>query len=293
MITVNSISGGKTSAYLASQFPADYNIFQLVRLNTIDCLWKEGKDEPVRNLISDRIGMEFIGTAEDDEIIYTILDLEQYLGTEIKILTADYSFEEMIKQHNDRYLPSPLRRYCTTELKIEPTFNWWLNNFNEVVEMRIGYRANEMSRMKKMLKKCDENRLMPFEHVVGSKETKKGLQNIWETTFWQKPVFPLIEEVPTWKDSIEIFWKDKPIRFAAKNNCLICPHSELLWLKYQWEINPQKMEVAASFERNRKYTNDTLKANKDITYDKIREMKLTGKLTLSDFSECDSGVCGF
>jgi len=30
MKTVNSISGGKTSAYLAAKYPADYNIFSLV-----------------------------------------------------------------------------------------------------------------------------------------------------------------------------------------------------------------------------------------------------------------------
>ncbi|MDM1529015.1 hypothetical protein [Myroides odoratimimus] len=291
MTTVNSVSGGKTSAYVIAEHPADYNIFQLVRLNTRDCLWMEGKDESVRKLISDRIGMEFIGTPEDDVIIYTILDLEQHLGKEVKILTADYSFEEMVEQHKDRYLPSPLRRYCTTELKIAPTFKWWLENFEEPVEMRIGYRANEMRRMKKMLNRCNEEGLMPFEHIVGSKETKKGLQNIWKTTFWQKPVFPLIEFTPTWKDSIEIYWKDKSVRFAEKNNCGMCPHSDLLWLAYQWQVNPKKMEVAASYERGRKYKNDTLKANEDITYDKIKDMKLTGKLQFNDFSECDGGFC--
>jgi hypothetical protein len=30
MITVNSLSGGKTSSYLAKHYPADYNLFALV-----------------------------------------------------------------------------------------------------------------------------------------------------------------------------------------------------------------------------------------------------------------------
>ena len=30
MITVNSLSGGKTSSYLAVHYPADYDIFSLV-----------------------------------------------------------------------------------------------------------------------------------------------------------------------------------------------------------------------------------------------------------------------
>ena len=33
MITVNSVSGGKTSAYIAANYPADYDVFALVRTN--------------------------------------------------------------------------------------------------------------------------------------------------------------------------------------------------------------------------------------------------------------------
>ena len=56
MITVNSISGGKTSAYLAKFFPADIDVFSLVRVEDESCIWMSGKDEKTRQLISDRIG---------------------------------------------------------------------------------------------------------------------------------------------------------------------------------------------------------------------------------------------
>ena len=98
MKTVNSISGGKTSAYIAKHFPANINIFSLVRIEDTDNLWMKGKDEQTRQLISDRLGKEFIGTAEMDEIIYTILDLEQFIGQEIKMITGN-TFEEIIKQN--------------------------------------------------------------------------------------------------------------------------------------------------------------------------------------------------
>jgi hypothetical protein len=88
MKTVNSISGGKTSAYIAKHFPADINIFSLVRIDDKDNLWMKGKDEKTRQLISDKLGVEFIGTAEMDEIIYTILDLEQHIGTNITWITG-------------------------------------------------------------------------------------------------------------------------------------------------------------------------------------------------------------
>lgn len=73
MKTVNSISGGQTSAYIAANYLADYNVFALVTTDDKNCLYPDAK---VRQLVSDKIGKEFIGTLEDDVIINTILDLE-------------------------------------------------------------------------------------------------------------------------------------------------------------------------------------------------------------------------
>ena len=92
MTTINSISGGKTSAYIAKNYPADYNIFSLVRTNDKEVMFPDAK---VRQIVSDRIGHEFIGTLEQDEIIYTILDLEQYIGQEV-VWLSDKTFEEVI-----------------------------------------------------------------------------------------------------------------------------------------------------------------------------------------------------
>lgn len=73
MKTVNSLSGGKTSSYIAANYPADYNVFSLVRTDDVKVLFPDAK---VRQIVSDRIGREFIGTLEEDTIIYTMLDLE-------------------------------------------------------------------------------------------------------------------------------------------------------------------------------------------------------------------------
>lgn len=295
MITVNSISGGKTSAKLMVDFPADYNIFQLVRTNDPNCKWMKGKDEKTRKLISDRINIDFNGTLEDDEIIYTILDLEQFIGKEIKINTSQYTFEQLIQSRGNRYLPSPIRRYCTEVLKIDVAFEWWQKQFNgEIIEMRVGYRANEMNRMKSMLEKCDKNRILYQNVVIGKKETKKGVRNVWSKVAWQKPVFPFIEKKPTFKDEIFQYWIDKPIRFAEFNNCVGCFHRDILLLRYQFEKNPEKMELFASFERNRKYNGDTLMGGKydSLTYDKIKKMLKNTIITIDDLGGCDSGYCG-
>ncbi len=73
MNKVNLISGGKTSAYIASEYEADYNVFSLVRINDNKSKFPDRK---IAKLIEDRIQAPFIATAEDDMIIYTILDLE-------------------------------------------------------------------------------------------------------------------------------------------------------------------------------------------------------------------------
>ncbi len=106
MFTVNSISGGKTSAYLMAHYPANFNVFALVRVEDRRNLWMKGKDEKTRQLVSDKIGKEFIGTVEMDEIIYTILDLEQHTGQGVNWVTGE-TFEQVIKNHSN-YLPNKM-----------------------------------------------------------------------------------------------------------------------------------------------------------------------------------------
>ena len=156
MKTVNSISGGKTSSYLAKHYPADYNVFALVTTTDKNCLYP---DEKLRQIVSDKIGKEFIGTLEEDVIIKTIIELEQFIGTKIDWVSGK-PFDEIIQRKGKTYLPNVTQRFCTTEMKLEPINDFWKKNINETCEMRIGFRANEMSRAKKMIEKCDENGVM-------------------------------------------------------------------------------------------------------------------------------------
>ena len=122
MKKVNSLSGGKTSSYIAANYPADYNVFSLVRTDDKKCMFPDAK---LRQEVSDRLGVEFIGTLEEDTIIYTMLDLEQYIGSKIDWVTGK-TFDDIILRKNGKVqLPNPMRRFCTVEMKIEPIFNWW------------------------------------------------------------------------------------------------------------------------------------------------------------------------
>jgi hypothetical protein len=282
MKTVNSISGGKTSAYIAANYKADYNVFALVRTDDKNCLFPDAK---IRQIVSDKIGKEFIGTLEDDVIIHTILDLEQFIGQKIDWVSGK-TFDEIITRSNGTtYLPSWMRRFCTTEMKLQPLFNWWQTNFDEPIEVRIGFRANEMNRAKTMIDKLNKNGLSEFHAIVGQSENGR---NKWKDIEWQKPTFPLIDNV-IFKDTVENFWKDKSVRFAWMNNCVGCMHKEPILLNKMARLHPNKLEWFAKQER---ISTNKCTWRENITYDKIIKHKLQTELFESDFNECDSGYCG-
>lgn len=278
MITVNSLSGGQTSSYIAANYPADFNIFALVRTSDINCLYP---DKKVRQIVSDKIGTEFIGTLEDDMIINTILDLEQYIGKKIDWVSGK-TFDEIIIDKNGM-LPNVTQRYCTFEMKLKPIYNWWKSNFIEPVEMRIGFRANENRRALNSILNANENGFQTYKDIIG--HSKNG-RNKWKQIEWQKQTYPLIQDA-IFKDNIVEFWKDKPVRFSQYNNCVGCFHRNPVNLNFMAEINPIKFEWFANQERIRNKT-----FNKFITYDKIKKYNFGTQFAFDDFTECDSGYCG-
>ena len=281
MKTVNSLSGGKTSSYIAANYPADYNVFALVRTEDKNCMFP---DKKLRQEVSDRIGNEFIGTLEDDIIIYTMLDLEQYIGKKIDWVSGK-TFDKVINRNGKKYLPNVTQRFCTTEMKLQPIFDWWQKELNEVVEMRIGFRANEQSRAKTMLSKTNENGYSTFKTIVGKRKT----QNKWADIEWQKPVFPLIDD-NIYKDTIELFWQDKPIRFAYMNNCIGCFHRNEILLKHMSDKHPEKYQWFINAEQE---TGNNVRTFKNgINYEQIKNSFKQTELFDTDFNECDTGYCG-
>ena len=280
MKTVNSISGGKTSAYIAKHFPADINIFSLVRIEDTDNLWMKGKDEKTRQLISDRLGKEFIGTAEMDEIIYTILDLEQFIGQEIKMITGN-TFEEIIKQ-NYNYLPNKMTRYCTVEMKLKPIFNYLKENTELPVEMRIGFRPNEIKRAEGVLARAEPNGIEYFDTIVG----KAGTRNKWGKVPYRMCKFPLIDNNIS-KDTIYSYWQDKPVRFAYRNNCVGCVNRQPLMISHMASKDLDKVKL---IEKQEIKTGNRFLS--DVSFTKILNFGTQATFFDDDFNECDSGFCG-
>ena len=174
MKTVNSISGGKTSAYIAANYPADYNVFALVRTDDKTCMYP---DKKIRQVVSDKLGgVEFIGTLEDDIIIKTMLDLEQFIGKPISWVTGK-TFDYVV-DNKGGVLPSSYRRFCTTELKLYPIIKWWQKEVKEVCEMRIGFRYGEEKRMQTMLDRLvdgfESNKMIVGKTKNGKKKKRKA-----------------------------------------------------------------------------------------------------------------------
>lgn len=292
MNTVNSVSGGKSSAYIYANFPTSLNIFSLVRIENPKFLWMRGKDEKTRQIISDRINKEFVGTAEMDTIIYTILDLEQHFGHEIIILSP-ITFEDLIRDRKG-FLPSPNRRFCTTELKIEPIFKYLYSQNLLPVMTRIGYRQGEEIRRDKAIA-----RLSPdgFEYMY-KRTTQKPNSRYFnrEHVKYRKICFPLIENNID-ENLVNQYWLNKKIRFAPYNNCAGCVNRSPLFHNTFSKNYAHDYNVFIYLEQ---YANEILKSHNiegsttfrpDGTMHEFANPQIDFGLFASDFNDCDSGYC--
>ena len=260
MITCTSISGGQSSAYIASKYPTDFNVFALVTVLDKDCA---PKDKGLIKIVSDKIGKDFIGTVKDDTIIHTILDLEQEIGNKIDWVTGK-PFEHLRKTT----VPNIMWRYCTELRKIKPMFEWWKKNFDEPIQMNIGFRAGEDRRAKNMLDRCNEDGLRAYNK-----------------TYWQKPFFPMIQD-NVHRDKVVKYWKGKDVRFAVQNNCVGCFHRNPLVLRKMFDLHPNKMQwfIDEELRKGGQFKSE-------MSYSDIKKHKPQTEINFEDWG-CDSGYCG-
>lgn len=277
MKRVASISGGRTSAYLAANYHWDDYVFALVRTDDKNLFYK---DDFLRKYVENKIQKEFIGTNEDDVIIRTMYELEQFLGKNITWVTG-MTFDEVINKKKG-WLPGRLNRYCTSFLKLKPIEEWWYNNHTEPIEVGIGFRANEDYRVKRVLEKCNTDGYLEGKIIVGK---RRDGSNKWKNFAWEKPVFPLYDD-RIYADEIHNYWADKPVTFADYNNCVHCFHRNAYFLRSMAELHPEKMQWAANKEGDK-----TGYWRTDVSYKKIMEMPIQQNLFQALDSQCDDGFC--
>jgi len=268
MKSINSLSGGKTSSYMAVHYPADYNLFSLVTIEDKRC----SPPEWLRKKVSDKLGKEFIATAEDDKTLIAVLDLEQKIGKEIIWLTGK-TFEQVNrKATGGKGLPNQMWRFCTTEMKMRPIWDWWYKNINEMVEMRIGFRYDEKERA--------ENITNKFKGIVG----KRGTRNKWEEIEWRVPSFPLIDN-KIGHYTVSQWAKTSGIDFPADSNCVGCFWKPLQQLRKNWDDNPNKMQWFADQEDEGK------RWKKEANYEQIKTIGLQTDFNFGTGAGCQAGYC--
>ena len=308
MKTVNSLSGGKTSSYLAAHYPADYNVFSVVCIDDVKCA---PKDKALIDYVNQKLSKyalefgEFIATAEDDKTLIAMMHLEQYLGQEI-IWVRGKSFDEIITtptifgggKNGPGRLPSWARRYCTSIMKLLAIFEWWFHNVYEKVDMRLGFRFDEFKRMERFF-----NNSNPSEMTIPVGCSTRGSRLQQKETFkWRYCSFPLIQNsvnkiiVDNWASDLIIpatlFSPEIKIEFPAISNCVGCFHKKPETLAVEWEINPNKMQWFADKELIGKGTwldsgmtyQEIGDNHVEIAKERMYEMIKLGQ-------SCDSGGC--
>ena len=270
MIKVNSLSGGKTSSFMAEKYPADFNVFALV---TIEAEYCKPKDKSLINYISNKLNKDFIATVESDKTLFVVRDLEQKIGKNIDWVAGD-TFEKVIEYK--KALPNQMWRFCTTKMKLQPIFDFCQQNIKEVVDMRVGFRYDEKER-------AERNKTNTTFKTVVSK-SKNG-RNIWEEIYWRELSFPLVESRVS---HLEVYnWSKKSgLIFPEDSNCVGCFHKPIQQLRKNWDDEPLKMQW---FQDMEKLTNRTFKNG--AKYENIKKLGLQKNFFFGTGSGCSSGFC--
>jgi hypothetical protein len=265
MKTINSLSGGKTSSYLAVHYPADYEIFALVQIEDVNC---KPKDQSLLKYASEKLSKDFIATAESVLTLYAMRDLEQLIGKEI-IWVAGKTFDELNKKQ--KAIPNQQWRFCTTEMKMRPIFDWWYKNIREKIKMGVGFRYDEKERAKRFR--------TSFKGIVGQKNNR----NQWQEIDWREGYFPLIENKITHYPIYQ--WAQKSgIIFPADSNCVGCFWKPVQQLRKNWDTEPAKMQWFADQEKKGTW-------KKEMTYEQIKTIGLQQDFFFGTGSGCQAGFC--
>jgi len=311
MITVNSLSGGKTSSYLEVHYPADVSLFALVCLDSHNA--NAGSttfkiDNKVRQMVNDKLQKycshqnEFMGTAEDPIIIKTMFDLEQMTGREIVWLRGQ-GFQSLVDEKG--MLPSKNRRWCTTKFKIQPIFEHLFMYHSLPCKMRIGFRSDEAERADRFNDMFNYSTHCEFvydwEHVPGNMKSTRledsgnGYFNGWSVPHrhrwtdipFRVGEFPLIEDDIDQAD-VQRFWKDKPVQFALDSNCQFCFWKHPQQLRQNFETQPATMNSMVMIEmmKDDKSTFHHTMAMKDI-----RDIGIQTDMFQMRGGGCHGGYC--
>lgn len=241
MKSVTSVSGGKTSSYMAIKYPTDFYVFACVLTNHKQSI---SKDKGLVREVQSRIP-HFIATHEDDKTLEIILNLEQELGKEIKWVSSEFPLEDFVNGTTD--LPSyrsgkhrlfnRVTRFCTVEQKIKPIAqycHYFLSQEQEPVLMNIGFRWDEPKRVESWNCTNDKIKLAKSTPMHGGNWKYENIE-------WRISNFPLYQDRIT-NDVIRSYWDRRGWDFPEISNCRFCPFHTDVQLQRQAIDHPENLQ---------------------------------------------------
>jgi hypothetical protein len=304
MKTVNSISGGRSSGFMAAHYPADYELFSLVCIDDVTC---KPKDKSIVAYVNNKLEKyterygEFIATAEDDATLKVLMDLEQYIGKEITWIRGE-SFDKIINTPSftggtPTRLPNRRFRYCTFRMKLLPIFEWWFLTIGEKCQMRIGFRFDEFTRMEKMINNSDPTYFeIPYKTSIRGKKKQRNFKFNWRDIS-----FPLAKNGIV-KSTVNKYWDDngwlghddlfnnrRQMEWPIISNCTMCHIHKPEELSVLALTQPLKMAWASSKEKIGKGT----WLDSKLTYEQIIQNaeNWIPEMARSGSTSCDTGSC--
>lgn len=239
--SITSVSGGKTSAWMALHYPTDYYVFALVRTDhPSHAISDPGLLAAVRQKCP-----EFVGSLELPDTLRCVLELEQKLGKPIHWVTSKTTFEEM-KSVKSGYLPNRFARFCTTELKYIPIFDWVGQHWpDEIVEMNLGFRADEPHRIYRMVGGNQIKGGWDFSGL-GKCETRPRSRRKVEWRVRQAPLF--LDGITKHQVHSDPWIKSQP--FPAVSNCTHCPFHRPAEHRWMAERHPSAQDFWTGLEES-------------------------------------------
>jgi hypothetical protein len=292
MKTVNSLSGGKTSSYLAVHYPADIEIFALCCIDAHNA--GASIDPKIKQMVNDKLQKfspnypEFVATSEDPQVLTTMFDLEQKLGREI-IWVRGSGWEEMIKLK--KAIPNMQKRFCTSILKIQPIFEYLFRYHELPVKMRMGFRFDEEHRQNhenQFFKYSASQKFSPHGYsidAVTGRFTDGKWRNKWENIKWRINEYPLIVDQIT-HYQISKYWENENLVFPADSNCLNCFWKQPQQLRKNFDTNLPIMVWASIMENIHGYT-----FKDDYSLEQISRLPKQLDFVFGTGSGCNAGFC--
>lgn len=240
MQSVTSVSGGKTSAYMALHYPTDHYVFACVLTNHKGSI---SKDKALIQECQNRIP-HFVASHENDQTLRVVLDLEQELGKQIKWVASEFALEDFVQGVTD--LPgyrsgkprlfNSLTRFCTVQQKIMPIAAY-CHNFIDAVDpvlMNLGFRYDEPKRVENWNCKNDRYRMALSCPLAGGNWKYKEFE-------WRISDFPLYRDRIMNAD-VKSFWQKKGWNFPEVSNCRFCPFHSDFQLQLQAQQFPDNLD---------------------------------------------------